>query len=264
MALAAARRRPRRTGRPRSGTSESSHITVMATTLGPVGRGRTQTPGAPSDRATPPTVRVWSEALKTSSARSIFSSAFVGTARTCRGCAAAPAPLRMADGLGVEVLAGLRGLAARRRRRRPGGRARAGRGGGPASACGPRAARCGARARRRRTRGSSPRAARGRCRARTPAGGRRRPGTPRRRSPRRSVRPHTSQEMSCWFVLMSRVRAIGAGSVSGAPDLPARGPRPKTGRQAITSTASAAPRTRPRGGPPPRGPRARAGRASRR
>ena len=37
------------------------------------------------ERATPPTVRVWSDALKISTARCIFKSAFVGTARTWRG-----------------------------------------------------------------------------------------------------------------------------------------------------------------------------------
>src|SRR5829696_7950155 len=63
----------------------NSHITVIATTLGRSGSGRTDTAGGPSDRATPPTVRTWSEPLKTSRARSILSSAFVGTARTWRG-----------------------------------------------------------------------------------------------------------------------------------------------------------------------------------
>ena len=57
----------------------------MATTLGRSASGRTETAGGPSERATPPTVRTWSDALKTSSARSILSSAFVGTARTWRG-----------------------------------------------------------------------------------------------------------------------------------------------------------------------------------
>ena len=59
-------------------------MTVMETTAGRSGRGRTHTAGAPSERATPPTVRVWSDALKTSSARCIFSSALVGTARMLR------------------------------------------------------------------------------------------------------------------------------------------------------------------------------------
>ncbi len=58
---------------------------MIATTLGRSVRGRTDTPGGPSERATPPTVRVWSDALKISSARCIFRSALVGTARTWRG-----------------------------------------------------------------------------------------------------------------------------------------------------------------------------------
>src|SRR6185436_17407325 len=42
----------------------SSHITVIATTLGRSGSGRTETPGGPRERATPPTIRTCSDALK--------------------------------------------------------------------------------------------------------------------------------------------------------------------------------------------------------
>ena len=54
------------------------------TTLPSVADGRTVTSGAPSERATPATVRRCGEALKSSSARAIFSPAFVGTAWTER------------------------------------------------------------------------------------------------------------------------------------------------------------------------------------
>ena len=85
---------------------------MIETTAGRSGRGRTQTPGAPSERATPPTVRVWSDALKTSIARCILSSALVGTARMW---------LREASRRGRRLLAS-RLLTPRRRRLGRGGR----------------------------------------------------------------------------------------------------------------------------------------------
>ncbi len=64
---------------------DSSQATAIVTTLPSVADGRTATIGAPSERATPATVRGCELALKRSSARAIFRSALVGTACTLRG-----------------------------------------------------------------------------------------------------------------------------------------------------------------------------------
>ncbi len=57
----------------------------MCTTPGLASSGRTATPGAPSERATPATVRRCSEALKTSTAAAMRCSSPVGMACTWRG-----------------------------------------------------------------------------------------------------------------------------------------------------------------------------------
>src|SRR3954452_855358 len=57
----------------------------MATSLGASCNGVALTHGSPSVRAMPPIVRTCSELLKSSSARSTLTCAFVGTARTWRG-----------------------------------------------------------------------------------------------------------------------------------------------------------------------------------
>src|SRR5690606_21122708 len=62
----------------------SSQPAVIETIEPSVDDGRTTTKGAPSDRATPATVRGCVDALKSSTARERFMSAFVGTAWTWR------------------------------------------------------------------------------------------------------------------------------------------------------------------------------------
>ena len=134
--------------------------------------GRTATAGAPSERATPPTVRGCSEALKSSSARGIFSSAFVGhrvdVARLARRLAGSrlgrSAACSGAASLGVAARSG---TAPRPRRARRSAARRAS--SGARAAGGRRGA-----ARERAVvaappRGSSPRAGRARCTARRPS-----------------------------------------------------------------------------------------------
>ena len=78
-------REPRPRGRPRSGTSTAPRTRRCSPGSNDSGFGWIETSGAPSDRATPATVRRCSELLNTAIAEAIFCSAPIGTARTCRG-----------------------------------------------------------------------------------------------------------------------------------------------------------------------------------
>ena len=85
LAPAATRARPRRPDRPGSGTTTAPRPRPRSPCSARRGSGSAVTHGAPRLRTSPATVRWCSEALKSSSARSTFTSAVVGTARTWRG-----------------------------------------------------------------------------------------------------------------------------------------------------------------------------------